>query len=136
MYMVNGSVSERLRRTGGTEPLTWEQRSNIAPGTARGLLHLHANNIIHGDIKSGNILLDKHLEPKIGDFGLSRSSAKDHITMTMRSVTGTAVYTPSEYLQSGILDYTVDVHCYGVTMFDLVSGKSPITEVDFNGRTI
>merc|ERR1712038_1886686 len=92
--------------------------------------------VFHGDIKSGNILLDKHLEPKIADFGLSRSSSKDHITMTMRSVTGTQVYTPSEYLQSEILDYTVDVHCYGVTMFDLVSGKSPITEVDFNGRTI
>ena len=65
MYMVNGSVADRLRRRGGTEPLLWEQRANIALGTARGLLHLHANNIIHGDIKSGNILLDKHFEPKI-----------------------------------------------------------------------
>ena len=106
------------------------ERLNIALGTARGIQFLHAQTptVFHGDIKSGNILLDKHLEPKIADFGLSRSSAKDHITMTMRSVTGTQgypgtpVYTPSEYLQSRILDYTVDVHCYGVTMFDLVSG--------------
>ena len=100
------------------------ERLNIALGTARGIQFLHAQTptVFHGDIKSGNILLDKHLEPKIADFGLSRSSSKDHITMTMRSVIGTPVYTPSEYLQSGILDYTVDVHCYGVTMFDLVSG--------------
>jgi len=146
-FMPNLSVWDRLIcrcRTEpcicpcGTRPLTWVERLNIALGTARGIQFLHAQTptVFHGDIKSGNILLDKHLEPKIADFGLSRSSAKDHITMTMRSVIGTQVYTPSEYLQSGILDYTVDVHCYGVTMFDLVSGKSPITDVDFNGRTI
>ena len=100
------------------------ERLNIALGTARGIQFLHAQTptVFHGDIKSGNILLDKHFEPKIADFGLSRSAANDHITMTMRSVTGTPIYLPSEYLQSRILDYTVDVHCYGVTMFDLVSG--------------
>jgi len=52
--------------------LKWSTRGNIALGTARGLCHLHANNVIHGDIKGPNILLDKHLEPKIGDFGLAR----------------------------------------------------------------
>ncbi len=46
-------------------------------GTARGLRHLHAYNIIHGDIKSGNILLDRHFEPKIGDFGLARGGPQD-----------------------------------------------------------
>jgi len=64
--MPNGSVSDHLKLRDGTPPLTWQQRANIALGTARGLQHLHGNNIIHGDIKSGNILLDKHFEPKIG----------------------------------------------------------------------
>ncbi len=50
-YMPNGSVADRLRRKNETAPLAWEQRANIALGTARGLWHLHANNIIHGDIK-------------------------------------------------------------------------------------
>jgi interleukin-1 receptor-associated kinase 1 len=63
----------RLRCKNGTPALSWKTRGNIALGTSRGLYHLHANNIIHGDIKSGNILLDKHFEPKIGDFGLARS---------------------------------------------------------------
>ena len=51
--MPNGSVSDRLKCKTGTQPLTWKQRSNIAVGTARGLVHLHALKppIIHGDIK-------------------------------------------------------------------------------------
>ena len=67
-YMPNGSVSDRLKCRNNSNPLTWMQRANIALGTARGLTHLHSIPIIHGDIKSGNILLDKHFEPKIGDF--------------------------------------------------------------------
>ena len=53
--------------------MTWEVRANVALGTARGLCHLHANNIIHGDIKSGNILLDRHFEPKIGEANVALS---------------------------------------------------------------
>ncbi|VDN26828.1 unnamed protein product, partial [Cylicostephanus goldi] len=59
----------------GTPPLSWLQKKEIAEGTARGLHFLHciaSTPIIHGDVKSANILLDKHLEPKLGDFGLSR----------------------------------------------------------------
>jgi len=67
----------RLRCKDGTLPLTWRMRANIALGTARGLCHLHANNIIHGDIKGPNILLDKHFEPKIGDFGLARGGPEN-----------------------------------------------------------
>ena len=57
--------------------MTWKMRGNIALGTARGLCHLHANNIIHGDIKGPNILLDKHFEAVIGDFGLARGGPEN-----------------------------------------------------------
>ena len=55
-FMPNGSVSDRLKCKKGTQPLSWKQRSNIAVGTARGLVHLHALKppIIHGDIKGIN----------------------------------------------------------------------------------
>jgi len=58
---------------GGRE-LDWSARFNIILGIARGLAYLHEEvtpPIIHRDIKAANILLDKHLEPKIGDFGLA-----------------------------------------------------------------
>jgi len=67
----------RLRCKDGTPPLSWSIRGNIALGTARGLVHLHAKKIIHGDIKGPNILLDKYFEPKIGDFGLARGGPEN-----------------------------------------------------------
>ena len=122
MYMVNGSVSDRLKRRGGTEPLSWEQRSNIALGTARGLFHLHSHKIIHGDIKSGNILLDKHFEPKIGDFGLARGGPEsDSMSYILASsLQGTMSYLPDDYCRNRQLTEQVDTFCYGMFLFELV----------------
>jgi len=53
----------------------WPMRKNICLGIARGLNYLHENaqpRIIHRDIKALNILLDKHFNAKIVDFGLAR----------------------------------------------------------------
>jgi serine/threonine protein kinase len=127
LYMPNGAVSDRLKLKNNTPPLTWEQRANIALGTARGLCHLHINNIIHLDIKSGNILLDKHLEPKIGDFGLARGGPEDerysHITVT--SILGTGAYLPDDYRRNHQLHPAVDTFCYGIFLFELVTGVNP-----------
>ena len=134
--MVNGSVADRLCQRNGTPPLSWETRANIALGTARGLCHLHANNIIHGDIKSGNILLDKHFEPKIGDFGLARggadTEAKTHITMSM--IIGTKFYLPDDFMRHGQLTPEVDTFSFGMFLFEMVSGKGP--SVKIGGSTV
>ena len=131
LHMVNGSVLDRLVQKSGTLPLTWDQRANIALGTARGLTHLHANKIKHGDIKSGNVLLDKHFEPKIGDFGLARGGpdleAKTHITVSM--VVGTKHYLPEDFMRNGQLGPEVDTFSYGIFLFELVSGKGPSYKV-------
>ncbi|KAK9152712.1 hypothetical protein Sjap_000192 [Stephania japonica] len=55
--------------------MDWVKRSGICLGIARGLAFLHEEvepPIVHRDIKASNILLDKDLIPKIGDFGLAK----------------------------------------------------------------
>lgn len=55
--------------------MDWPARVKILVGTARGLAYLHEGcqtKIVHRDIKSSNILLDRDLNPKIADFGLAR----------------------------------------------------------------
>jgi serine/threonine protein kinase len=67
--------------------LNWIQRYDIILGTARGLAYLHEDFhvcIIHRDIKTGNILLDDDLQPKIADFGLARLLPEDQSHVSTR----------------------------------------------------
>ncbi|XP_076920691.1 putative receptor-like protein kinase At5g39000 [Bidens hawaiensis] len=69
-YVSNGTLQDHLhvRRT----PFSWLQRLNICIGVARGLLYLHTNGVMHGDLRSSNILLTESWEPKVADYGLSK----------------------------------------------------------------
>jgi len=125
-YMPNGSVSDRLKLRDDTPPLTWNQRKDIAYQVAKGLCHLHGNKIVHGDIKSGNILLDDNFKAYIGDFGLARGgpeSFEEHKTVSV--IIGTDWYLPDDYRRNYDLKYAVDTFCYGMFLFDLVTGRSP-----------
>lgn len=71
--------------------LDWSKRATICIGTASGLAFLHEESeprIVHRDIKASNILLDKDLVPKIGDFGLAKLFP-DSITHISTRVAGT-----------------------------------------------
>lgn len=154
-YMSNGSLEDRLLcknmssgRRSASNPndsrvltsndsrvLTWQQRASIGEGIARALNYLHTlkgKPLVHGDVKSANVLLDAQFEPKLGDFGLSRQVTSDgsnssaggmytHVTVT--SVHGTSVYLPPEYLRQKILSPAVDTYSYGVVMLEMATGK-------------
>ncbi|KAK6642659.1 hypothetical protein RUM43_004161 [Polyplax serrata] len=125
-YLPNGSLEDRLLCRHGTKPLSWHQRLNIATGTARGIQFLHTigeKPLIHGDIKSANILLDLNFEPKIGDFGLAREGPYNHYThMKVSRVHGTRPYLPDEFLRHKKFSTKVDTYSFGVVMFELATG--------------
>ncbi|CAB1313993.1 unnamed protein product, partial [Coregonus sp. 'balchen'] len=73
--MSNGLLLDRLACLDGSPAMSLYRRCLTALGTARGLDYLHSNNHVYRDDKSGNILLDEALVPKIFDFGLTRVSA-------------------------------------------------------------
>jgi len=88
----------------GSLPLNWSTRLEISKGVSCGLHFLHSITnmpIIHGDVKSANILLDKHFNPKLGDFGLSRDGQievdGDKRPMIASHVKGTLAYLPPEF---------------------------------------
>ncbi|KAG7212603.1 hypothetical protein KM043_012896 [Ampulex compressa] len=107
---------------GGEAPcLVYQLMKN---GTARGLQYLHTigdKPLIHGDIKSANILLDKNFEPRIGDFGLAREGP-ERDCMKVSKIHGTRPYLPEEFLHGRRLSTKVDTYSYGIVLFELATG--------------
>lgn len=127
--MAGGSVEQRLfkQRKSAFPPLEWQDRMNIAIGTARGLQYLHTFNgngkpLIHGDIKPANILLDKCTHPKIGDFGLAREGNYADAAMEVSRVYGTRPYLPREFLVDRTLSTKVDTYSFGIVLLELATG--------------
>ncbi|CAM9875115.1 unnamed protein product [Lampetra planeri] len=120
-YMSNGSLSERLACKDNTPPLPWATRLSIAEGAAKGIAFLHANNHIHRDIKTANILLDNANVAKVADFGLVRGSGPGGATALTSVVVGTAAYMAPEALR-GELTPRADTYSFGVVLLELITG--------------
>ncbi|KAG4975027.1 hypothetical protein AAZX31_11G214500 [Glycine max] len=135
-YMANSSLDKFLfgSKKGS---LNWKQRYDIILGTARGLAYLHEEfhvSIIHRDIKTGNILLDDYLQPKIADFGLARLLPRDRSHLSTKFA-GTLGYTAPEYAMQGQLSEKADTYSYGIVVLEILSGqKSTNVKVDDEGR--
>nr|POE98953.1 proline-rich receptor-like protein kinase perk10 [Quercus suber] len=117
-YACNGSLDQYISRQSST-PLIWTDRIKIALGISRGLHYLHENNIIHGDIKPNNILLNHDFAPLV--LGLQENTFKtDHFTKD--KIDGTSAYSAPEHAESGKLSTKTDVYSFGVVLLELITG--------------
>ncbi|KAL2478118.1 Protein kinase protein with adenine nucleotide alpha hydrolase-like domain [Forsythia ovata] len=119
-YVCNGSLEEHL--SGDSKmPLNWEKRINIALGAAKGLAYLHAHNIVHRDMRPGNILITHDHESRLGDFGLAKAQQDDSVTSNSGMV-GTLGYMAPEYAEYGKMSTKTDVYSFGMVMLQLITG--------------
>ncbi|XP_054568057.1 interleukin-1 receptor-associated kinase 1 isoform X2 [Eptesicus fuscus] len=135
-FLPNGSLEDRLHfQTQACSPLSWPQRLDILLGTARAIQFLHQDSpsLIHGDVKSSNVLLDDRLMPKLGDFGLARLSrfaaAKPGQSSTVartQTVRGTLAYLPEEYIKTGRLAVDTDTFSFGVVVLETLAGQRAV----------
>ncbi|KAI3776907.1 hypothetical protein L1987_46697 [Smallanthus sonchifolius] len=121
-FLPNKSLDHFLFDKDKVQILSWSQRVGVILGTAEGLAYLHGVRIIHRDIKSSNILLDKDFSPKISDFGLVRTFATDRSHLTT-GIAGTLGYMAPEYIVRGQLTEKADVFSFGVVVLEIACGR-------------
>ncbi|VAH99801.1 unnamed protein product [Triticum turgidum subsp. durum] len=123
-YMQGGSLHDQL--SAESCKLDWDKCYKIIRGICEGLHYLHnaVPPIYHLDLKPGNILLDKDMVAKIGDFGLSRlfDSAQTYMTAS-RDLKGTVGYMPPEYIEGQKISPKFDVFSLGVIIIKMMAGK-------------
>ncbi|KAL8028180.1 hypothetical protein ABFX02_14G142900 [Erythranthe guttata] len=128
-YVDNGNLDHWLHGdVGEVSPLTWEIRMNIIIGTAKGLAYLHEGlepKVVHRDIKTSNILLDRQWHPKLSDFGLAKLLNSDNSYVTTR-VMGTFGYVAPEYACTGMLNEKSDIYSFGILIMEIITGRSPV----------
>ncbi|CAD7696196.1 unnamed protein product [Ostreobium quekettii] len=97
---------------------------------ARAMEYLHSNHIVHGDLKSGNVLLQSSASDprgyvvKVADFGLSRQMVADKAHLTT-SFYGTVTHMPPEVLMQGHLSLATDIYSFGMIMWEIMAGEPP-----------
>ena len=121
--MEKGSL-DRILHQKHKEKLSLQQKIQILSSVAKGMAYLHSikpKMIIHRDLKPGNILLDKHYNAKVCDFGLSKVMGS--LSESMTANIGTLYYIAPELLsdsqQSG-MGTKLDVYSFAIIMWEVL----------------
>ncbi|XP_059063477.1 calcium/calmodulin-regulated receptor-like kinase 1 isoform X1 [Cryptomeria japonica] len=124
VYMSNGSLAHHLYNE-HVEPLSWDLRVYIAQDISRGIEYLHDGAVppvVHRDIKSPNILLDRSMRARVADFGLSKEEKFDGRSSGLK---GTFGYVDPEYVSSKNYTKNSDVYSFGILLFELIAARNP-----------
>lgn len=125
MQLVQGeSLEARLAREGR---LPVKDVLRIGMQAAAGLAAAHAQNLVHRDIKPGNILLEApHGRVKLTDFGLARMTEDVKLTQT-GFVTGTPMYMAPEQALGEQADERADLFSLGAVLYEMATGRAPFS---------
>jgi hypothetical protein len=109
-------------------PMCLEEKLQIIIQVCEGLSHAHSRQIVHRDIKPGNIFITSSGQVKILDFGLAQYVASD---VSRSGFLGTPSYSSPELLRGGVVDQRSDIFALGVVLYELLSFQKPFTGESF-----
>ncbi|XP_027181432.1 probable serine/threonine-protein kinase SIS8 [Coffea eugenioides] len=127
-FLPRGSLFKLLHRS--NVQVDEKRRLRMALDVAKGMNYLHTSNpvIVHRDLKTPNLLVDKNWVVKVCDFGMSRM--KHHTFLSSKSTAGTAEWMAPEVLRNEPSNEKSDVYSFGVILWELATHKVPWTEMN------
>ncbi|KAJ3691465.1 hypothetical protein LUZ61_020629 [Rhynchospora tenuis] len=127
-YISNGTLYHYIHDKNFNAPIPSDERLRIAAESADALAYMHSSAsppILHGDVKTANILLDENRVAKVSDFGASKLAPNDEAEIATL-VQGTCGYLDPEYLLTCQLTDKSDVYSFAVIILELLTRKKAL----------
>ena len=120
-YVSGEDLRSSIRRFG---QLPIGKSISIANQICEGLAEAHRQGVVHRDLKSNNIMIDKEGNVRIMDFGIARSLEAKGITAAGVMI-GTPEYMSPEQVEGKDVDQRSDVYSLGIVLYEMVTGRVP-----------
>jgi eukaryotic-like serine/threonine-protein kinase len=127
MELLSGhTLRHRIRSEG---PLPLETALDVVTQISKGLSAAHAAGIVHGDLKTSNVMLvndtnSSKIRAVVTDFGLANDLKQDS-SERREWLTGTPIYMAPESAKAGVHSIRSDIYALGVLMYELTTGRWP-----------
>jgi serine/threonine protein kinase len=123
-YVPGEDLSLVLRKADG--PLPFVVAGKILAAVADALAYAHGMNVVHRDIKPGNIRLTPEGGVKVLDFGIATTMRASRLEITQVGESlGTPAYMSPEQLEGKAVDARADIYSFGLVAFEVLSGHKP-----------
>lgn len=128
-YVDGEMLDRRIERSRGLQAA---EAVRLFKQIVAAVAHLHSNRIVHRDIKSNNIKIDKNGAAKLLDFGIARDPKSSKVT-SVGSYVGTMQYAAPEVLSGTKADSRSDVWALGILFYEMLCGRMPFESESVTG---